>query len=923
MQELITNKPHDKILGRLIEELDQCSSFKIVVAFVTFSGVNLLLEALSRLEEKNIPGQIITGDYLNFTEPIALEKLNEFNNIEVKLLRQRPLHAKGFLFQSHDSNGDVKNRMMIGSSNLTQSALTTSIEWNTLSDASEIEIEQFSNNFQQLWTEAIEIDSCIDEYTLQYQWAKRRVMISQDNALDIVNNAEQINGNMNGTVFSNDNNIVANTMQVEALESLSRLRSSGENKGLVLSATGSGKTILAALDVKQFDAKRLLFIIHRSNVAMAAKNTFERIIPNKSFGIYNGESKEVDSDYVFATIQTLVNNLDTFKEHEFDYIIIDEVHHGGAKSYLQVINHFKPKFMLGLTATPERSDGFNIFELFDYNIAYEYHLREAMNDQILCPFHYFGVTDITVDGELITEESTINQLTSESRVTHIIEKVKLYGYPKELAKGLIFVSNVNEAKILCEKLNVRNYRCTYLSSEHSTNDRLRTIGKLENGELEYIITVDIFNEGIDIPCVNQVLLLRPTESQIVYLQQIGRGLRKFEDKEFVIILDFIGNYKNNFLIPAAISNNRTMDRDYLRDDVILNGTNVIEGASVIQFEKQVSDELIEKVTKTNFSTMANIRKDYNYLKLKYNRIPRLVDFIDNNLLSPEVIVKKKNYVEIKNQLEKETIIELTDSQSLFLDYITTNLFPSRRPHELEIVKLLLVEDQVTINEVDELISEKYNANSSIKTIQNAFDHLARDIFKSLSDEFKYIPFINKVNAGMYEVSDEFKEAIKSQEFNKEVKDIISTALTIYDVSGYNINSNLTIGNHYSRKDAYKCSLFDFNNGYQVSGQTVFGNEMIIFITLDDTNSFTKFDNKMLDNNTFTWYSKANRKLVDNKGNKTAEGKLADNELTQIVFMKRTSSDTFKYMGKTKCCKEYEIIEQGDKQVIKYTMELDV
>lgn len=911
MQELITNKPHDKILGRLINEFDKCSSFKIAIAFITFSGVNLLLEVLNRLEQKGVKGEIITGDYLSFTEPNALSKINEFSNISLRLLRGEQFHAKGFLFESNVLNEEgiasnkAKHTMIIGSSNLTQSALTTSIEWNTLCNVSDIKVTQFHENFNILWNKAVDISKCIDDYTIQYQQNLMK------NTQSIIKSA------------SNDNDsIVANDMQVEALSKLSELRSSGENKGLVLSATGSGKTILSALDVKQFNSHKLLFIVHRSNIAIEAQATFERVVRNKSCGLFNGETKELNKDCIFATIQTLVNNLNQFNPNDFDYIIIDEVHHGGAKSYLQVINYFNPKFMLGLTATPERSDGFNIFELFDYNIAYEYNLRLAMNDQILSPFHYFGVTDISIDDELITDNANINQLTSGSRVTHIIEKANLYGYLKEEVKGLIFVSNVNEAKILCEKLNVLNYKCTYLSSEHNTNDRLRTIGKLENGELEYIITVDIFNEGIDIPCVNQVLLLRPTESQIVYLQQIGRGLRKYKGKEFVVILDFIGNYKNNFLIPAAISSNRTMDRDYLRDDVILNGTNVIEGASVIQFEKQVSDDLIDKITNTNFSKVAMIKKDYNYLKAKYNRIPRLVDFTANNLLSPEVIVKKKNYAEMKNQLERDKIVSLDDNQTLFLDYITCNLFPCRRPHELEAINMLLSSNSISSEQLDSVVQKKYYTKPNSLITSNALNHLAREIFQSLSDEFKYIPFINKVSEGMYKISSEFKEAIASKQFVLELEDIIKVSLDAYSEENYDVNNKLTIGCQYSRKDAYKCSLFDFNNGYQVSGQTVFGNEMIIFITLDDTNSFTKFDNKMLDNNSFTWFSKANRKLEGNKGILTNEGKLANNELTQLVFMKRTSSDYFKYMGRTKRCKEYEIQEINGKQVIKYIMELD-
>ena len=213
--------------------------------------------------------------------------------------------------------------------------------------------------------------------------------------------------------------------------------------------------------------------------------------------------------------------------------------------------HFQPEFFLGMTATPERTDGQNIYELFDYNIAYEIRLQDALDNDMLCPFIYFGVKDIEVEGQLINEKTTIANLTSEERVKHIIKKIDFYGVSGEKVKGLMFCSSKKEAHDLASKLNQKGKRCRALTGEDNMETRNEVVAQLEKGELDYILTVDIFNEGIDIPSVNQVVMLRNTQSSIVFVQQLGRGLRKHESKEYVTIIDFIGNYKNNYLIPIA------------------------------------------------------------------------------------------------------------------------------------------------------------------------------------------------------------------------------------------------------------------------------------------------------------------------------------------------------------------------------------
>ena len=496
------------------------------------------------LTERGVKGQILTGDYLTFTQPKALKKLMKFENIDVRLVSEEKFHAKGYFFRKKDIW-----TMIIGSSNLTQTALTTNFEWNlkinSLKDGKIARniLDNFYNIFNNVSKLTAERLNEYEENYLMYKSFNKKIKRQEKRLIE--------------------KEVKPNIMQIQALKNLESLRSYAK-RGLLISATGTGKTYLSGFDVKNARAERVLFIAHRKTILSKAKETFETIIKDKKMGIYGENTRE--EDYLFAMIQTMSKkeHLEKFSKDYFDYIIIDEVHHGGAKSYQSLINYFTPKFMLGMTATPERGDNFDIYELFHHNIAYEIRLHDALREELLCPFHYFGISDIEVDGELITEKTVVKKLTADERVNHIIEKSRFYGDSGDKLHGVIFVSRVEEAIELTEKMKSRGIRCEVLTGEDSDSKREKTILDLEEGKIEYIITVDIFNEGVDIPCINQVILLRPTESSIVYIQQLGRGLRKYDGKEYVVILDFIGNYEKNFLIPVAVSQDNSYDKEYMK-----------------------------------------------------------------------------------------------------------------------------------------------------------------------------------------------------------------------------------------------------------------------------------------------------------------------------------------------------------------------
>lgn len=899
---LLSNK-NEKIISTLRRELEECDEFIISVAFITESGVTMILEQLRSLNERGVKGQILTGDYLTFTQPKALKKLMEFENIDIRLVSEEKFHAKGYFFRKKDIW-----TMIIGSSNLTQTALTVNFEWNlkinSLKDGKIAKniLDNFYNIFNNISKLTDERLKEYEENYLMYKSFNKKIRREEKSLIE--------------------KEVKPNIMQVQALKNLESLRNYAK-RGLLISATGTGKTYLSGFDVKNAKAERVLFIAHRKTILSKAKETFETIIKDKKMGIYSGNIGE--ENYIFAMIQTMSKkeHLEKFPKDYFDYIIIDEVHHGGAKSYQSLINYFTPKFMLGMTATPERGDNFDIYELFHHNIAYEIRLYDALREELLCPFHYFGISDIEVDGELITEKTAIKKLTADERVNHIIEKSRFYGYSGDKLHGLIFVSRVEEAIELTEKMKSRGIRCEVLTGEDSDSKREKTISDLEEGKIEYIITVDIFNEGVDIPCINQVILLRPTESSIVYIQQLGRGLRKYEGKEYVVILDFIGNYEKNFLIPVAVSQDNSYDKEYMKR-FIMNGTDMIPGQSSIIFEEIVKERIFENINKNNFSTKKNIERDFNLLEKQLGRIPMLYDFFQRNMIDPSVILKyKKTYDEILRIMRpKIDFGKISPTENNYLRYISSFLTPAKRVHEMAILSLILKNKKIGIEEIEKELKERYNLIEQRENIENGLKHLAKEIFISLSTAKEFYPLIEKYE-DYYVCCEELEKSYKENSYFKNLVDDLIRYNLEYVERNYKQETKESILKYkgYTKQEAFWYLNLDFNNGYQVSGYTVFEKErkVILFITLDDTGISADYDNTFYDNRRVTWFSKAQRYLMKN-GKLTAEGKIAENYYTLEVFIKKKLGENFYYLGQVeKVINPKEIINSYGKSVVEYEL----
>lgn len=549
MNSLITNNQTTNFYNHITKLLQECESFYFNVAFINFSGIQLLLDVFKDLEEKNIKGKILTSTYLNFTQTKALEKIKEFKNIELKIydsnISNIGFHSKSYIFEFKDNY-----KIVIGSSNITSSAFKSNIEWNvkTVSKKDDKFLLDVLNEFETLWKSSYQVD---EEFLKEYEeFLKTQKKEFKSFSL---------------------NQIKTNFMQEKALEKLENLRNKSENKAIIIAATGTGKTYLSAFDVKNFKAKTILFLVHRENILIKAKQSFEEILPHiNSFGLYTGNKKEQNKNYLFSTIQTMSSNFLEFSQDFFDYIIIDEAHHATSPSYKKILDYFKPKFLLGLTATSNRMDGNSIYEIFDENIALDIRLNDALEHNLIVPFHYYGISDIqSIDYENVdlTKIDLLAKLLSvNKRVDFIIDKMNFYSNSGNKRKVLGFCVSKEHCIFMSEEFNKKGINSITLTSEDSISKREDSIKRLENknDSLEVIFTVDIFNEGIDIPSINMVLFLRPTNSPIVFVQQLGRGLRKYQNKEFLTVLDFIGNHKKAYLIALALVGNKMIDKESIK-----------------------------------------------------------------------------------------------------------------------------------------------------------------------------------------------------------------------------------------------------------------------------------------------------------------------------------------------------------------------
>ncbi len=875
-----------KVLTSIESELRTCDEFYFSVAFITGSGVVSLINTLKELEEKGVKGKIITSQYQNFTQPGALRRLLEFKNIQLKIVTDEDFHAKGYIFRHKDSYSFI-----IGSSNLTQKALSENKEWNLKLSSLEngSVMQNIFKEFERTFANATEVtEEWIEEYEKIYTQVKTIEKQTPVIALKKIN---------------------PNKMQYEALRQLEALRKEGKQKALLISATGTGKTYLSAFDVKKFKAKKVLFLVHRENIARAAMESFKRVLGyDINAGVLSGSNKRFDYSYTFAMVQTMSkdDNLKQFAPDDFDYIIIDEVHRAGAQSYKKIIEYFKPEFLLGMTATPERTDGFDIFNLFDYNIAYEIRLHRALEENMLVPFHYFGVTEISVDGNILDDNSDFNSLVCEQRVSHIIDNARYYSSSDDRVKGLVFCSRNKEAKELSEAFNDRGYRTVALSGADSEEQRENAIELLESDSdehLDYIFTVDIFNEGVDIPSINQIIMLRPTQSAIIFVQQLGRGLRKYPGKEYLTVIDFIGNYSNNYLVPIALHGERSYNKDTIRK-LINTGSSTIPGCSTISFDRITKERIYKSIEKTNLSTKAELKKEYELMKYRLGRNPMMSDFLEQGGREPFAFVEYKNkssYYEFVKSIDNENHPDMEIDDKKLLAFYSSEILNCKRFEEAALLVLLKAKQQVNIDEFKSLVNDGFGYEPDVDALHSVVNNLNGKFMKESDIAAYNIKQNISVEGDKITMNKVYFDRINADPLDTYLTDMISYC-TKKMMAGFNkdrFRDGFMLYEKYSRKDVCRILGWDKNEESTMYGYRIKYNTCPVFVTYhknDDISGSTKYEDSFINPNCFSWMTR-NRVTLEHK-EVEAIREYKRSGLRMLLFVKKSDGEgtDFYYMG---------------------------
>ena len=659
---------------QLTHSMRKADRIDIIVSFLMESGVKMLLEELKQAMKRGATVRILTGNYLGITQPSALylikHELGELVDLRFYREKDRSFHPKSYIFHYPDHS-----EIYIGSSNISRSALTSGIEWNyRFSSYKDPEnYEKFYQTFEDLFQNHSIV---IDEAELKrYSKTWHRPAAFKD--LDRYESIEEAEDTKVRILFE------PRGAQIEALCALENSRAEGATRGIVQAATGVGKTYLAAFDSRNY--QRVLFVAHREEILNQAAVSFRNVRNSDDYGFFYGKEKTTDKSVIFASVLTLGRTEylreEYFSAEYFDYIVIDEFHHAVTDQYLRIVNYFKPKFLLGLTATPERMDGRNIYELCDYNVPYEIPLNEAINKGMLVPFHYYGIYDKTdysglhlVKGHYSEKDLNEIYLENKDRYELIYKYYRKYGSRRAFG----FCSTREHAEKMAMEFSKRGIPSAAVYSGAAgeyAKDRNAAIEMLKAGEIRVIFSVDMFNEGVDIPSVDMVLFLRPTESPVVFLQQLGRGLRRSAGKEYLNVLDFIGNYEKAGNVrrlltgkfgSSAMSYRSSNQATNQRSDQSSDQEGIPDDC-LIDFDMRLID-LFEELDKKRLKIRDQIQMEYFRVKEKLGRRPSRLDlftYMDDDIYQLAISHAKDNI--FKDYLGfLKSLGETTDMEEMLL-----------------------------------------------------------------------------------------------------------------------------------------------------------------------------------------------------------------------------------------------------------------
>ena len=827
----LTNYSKNKFIDEIKRALTNCISFSLSVSFIKKAGLILIEKEIEEALKRGVLGKIITSTYQNFTDIPSLEVFNNWMNkypnfkchLDIECFFDNGFHSKGYIFEYKDSY-----EVFVGSTNITRFALLKNIEWN-VSIYSKDEFKLLNEiylEFNNLWDKTLLLDEkIINKYRLMLDYAIEKWDMDYFD--------------------TNINRIRPNIMQRKALKELRRYRDMGVKRSLIVAATGSGKTFLAAFDALNFNAKRLLFIVHRDTILEEARKTFQKVFGAKrSYGLYTGNSNNIDCDFIFASNIMMANHLNDFLPNEFDYIVIDECHHSVASSYKKIIEYFKPEFLLGLTATPERMDNVDVFEMFDANVPFELRLKDAIINDLVGPFHYYGIKDKLVDYSFEDKTKIAKEIAKEENIEFIVKEIEKHR-PNDKLKCIAFCTSIAHAKTMADEFNLYGYNAISLVGENDLGERIKSFNNLQDDKnpLEIICAVDILNEGVDIPRINMVLFLRPTESSTIFLQQLGRGLRKCEGKDYVTVLDFIGNnYNRSVQIAFALStlgNTTCIEKAYMRD-MIRNNFNAIDIPGIlINIDALAKEEILNNLNNTNFNLKKYLVSDYTNFKnyLKVSTYPKHMDYLNSDL-APDLIrfmkakINGKKNMSYYSFLQKigEINIPLFNEKEIKLINSISELLPLTRVDEFIIIKQLL-NNELSLNS---LIS--YNDRVNLDTLNNALHYLKKDniiINNSLNIDF---------------ISNDLKEYLL---------DLIEYGLTKYLIDFGDFVSKFKLYGNYYKEQIMK-ELLEETSMYMKGTKFDLENQITYcFVGLKkdkEKEEKTNYKDKFIDSNIFQWES---------------------------------------------------------------------
>lgn len=685
-------------------------------------------------------------------------------------------------------------------------------------------------------------------------------------------------------------------------------------------------------------------------IARQALESYKKVFGNsKKLAFLSGKPKEYDADILFATMSKMAKpeTLESYKPEEFDWICIDEVHRAGAESYQRIMKYFQPQFWLGMTASPERTDGFDIFNLFDHNIAYEIRLQHALKEDLLCPFHYFGITDIEIDGQTVDDKTDLRNfsyLVSDVRVRYILEQANYFGYSGERVKGLIFCRGKDEARELSTKFNECGYYTSVLTGAASEKEREQAINlltkeisedEIEKHEknicnhvkndtdempfLDYIFTIDIFNEGVDIPEINQVLMLRPTESPIIFVQQLGRGLRKAEGKEYVVIIDFIGNYTNNYMIPIALSGDRSYNKDSIRR-YVSEGTRIIPGASTIHFDEISRKRIFQSIDSARTNDVKLLREAFEQLKYRLGRIPTVLDFREYGSIDVNKYFSKfgSYYAFLIKYYSKEYEVRLTSEEENIIEFLSKKVTNMKRIHELALLHQLLKQQRRLFTYYKKILETIYHKQLNLQTEESVVRNLTNEFLKK-EDREKYrdCVLIRKSSDG-YELEDKFEKMLNTDKnFFQMVNELIQYGIENYleNYSESYKDTEFQLYQKYTYEDVCRLLNWQRNMNAQNIGGYFYDTTtktLPVFINYDKAEDAIAYEDRFVTRENLIALSKHPRKINSSDADHFLKRTEADKENKILLFVRKNKDDKeakeFYFLG--------EIFAQGEPIPIK-------